>query len=185
MGIYIPMWTTYTLQQGSCDAVLLLCGGLAVQGASPYSCSLQAGYPGCLAEEVDSVDWAAEIVSISQVNNCCLNPNTSYAIAAVQLVGELQVTIVDGTTVQSWYGHAALQFDIDGVSMEYGHPSSFAPTSTFLVSIHEYNNVQFPSLRHHYTQKAAVRIQQCFFLCWSTKCGFLSGCMHASGHQEV
>ena len=31
------MWTAYALQQGSCDAVPLLCGGLAVQGASPYT----------------------------------------------------------------------------------------------------------------------------------------------------
>ena len=33
LGIYIPIWSAYAPQQGSCDAVPLLCGGLAVQGA--------------------------------------------------------------------------------------------------------------------------------------------------------
>ena len=32
------MWSAYASQQGSCDAVPLLCGGLAVQGTSPYRC---------------------------------------------------------------------------------------------------------------------------------------------------
>ena len=30
------MWSAYASRHGSCDAVPLLCGGLAVQGMSPY-----------------------------------------------------------------------------------------------------------------------------------------------------
>ena len=36
LGIYMPVWMVYALQLGSCSAVPLLCGGQAVQGASPY-----------------------------------------------------------------------------------------------------------------------------------------------------
>ena len=37
---YIPLWIAYALQLGSCSAVTLLCGGWAVQGASPYTSSV-------------------------------------------------------------------------------------------------------------------------------------------------
>ena len=43
MYIYIPMWTAYASQQGSCNALPLLCGRLAVQGASPYTPPHQTG----------------------------------------------------------------------------------------------------------------------------------------------
>ena len=38
------MWLAYASQQGSCDAVPLLCGGLAVQGASPYKRGMTQGH---------------------------------------------------------------------------------------------------------------------------------------------
>ena len=37
--MYKPMWSAYASQQSSCDAVPLVCGGLAVKGRSPYSCA--------------------------------------------------------------------------------------------------------------------------------------------------
>ena len=37
------MWMAFASQQGSCDAVPLLCAGLAVQGASPYTPPHQTG----------------------------------------------------------------------------------------------------------------------------------------------
>ena len=44
LGIDIPMWAAYASQQGSCNAVLLLCSGLAVQGASPYKSHLPSAF---------------------------------------------------------------------------------------------------------------------------------------------
>ena len=37
------MWSAYASQQGSCDAVPLLCGGLEAQGVSPYTPPHQTG----------------------------------------------------------------------------------------------------------------------------------------------
>ena len=97
-----------------------------------YGLSLQAGWlnPSCRTEEVDSVDWAAEAVSINQVNYHCLAPSApyapyapydpyaSYAIAALQLVIKTWVTVVNGTALQSWYCHVTPPVDIQGVAIE-------------------------------------------------------------------
>ena len=76
-----------------------------------YGFALQAGWLNlsCLAEEVASVDWTAKTVTTSQVHYYCLKPYASYAIAAMQLIVKPQVSVVDSTTVQSWYCHVASQ----------------------------------------------------------------------------
>ena len=76
-----------------------------------YSFTLQDGWinPSYLAEEVASVDWTAKTVTTSQVHYYCLKPYASYAIAAMQLIVKPQVSVVDSTTVQSWYCHVASQ----------------------------------------------------------------------------
>ena len=87
---------------------------------------MQAGWlnPSCRTEEVDSADWAAEAVSINQVNYHCLapyapyDPYASYAIAAMQLVIKTRVTVVNSTALQSWYCHVTPPVDIQGVAIE-------------------------------------------------------------------